>query len=253
MRRSKRHYDEWADRLVDDDALPHEEDAVSAFVGILRSAPLDESSVHSLPAVLAAETLSVVENASDDVMRSRDSRPLPMRWRRRAMISTFLSTLFGKIAVGTVAVAVAATGAAATGNLPDVAQQRVSDALSGIGIEIPAPEESPDGGDVELMGDVEESDGSMEATAPVLPEEASDKAKAVTDTVFEGDPTTGRDFGEAVSGTASDGAARGYAPELPELPEVPEVPELTEVPEVPELPEVPGLPDPADEGTSRRP
>lgn len=179
------------------------------------------------------------------------------------MISTFLSTLFGKIAAGTVAVAVAATGAAATGSLPDVAQQRVSEALSGIGIEIPAPDETPDGGDVELTNDV--GDGSIETTPPVLPEEASEKAKAVIDTVFEGDPTTGRDFGEAVSGTASGGAAKGYAPELPELPEVPAVPGLPEVPAVPdlpevpqrpalpEIPEVPGLPDPADEGTSRRP
>ena len=280
MRRSKRHYDEWADRLAARDRDLGDEDAVSAFVGLLQVESAEEPVDPQLPTTLAAEALHAAQDAPTRTARSRVVRPLTMRWRRRAMISTFLTTLFGKIAIGSVAVAVAATGAAATGNLPDAAQQRVSDAFGGIGIEIPAPERDAEGAGDEALGD---GQGSVETTAPVLPEEASDKAKAVTGTVFEGDPTTGRTFGEAVSGTASDGAGNGIpqlpvvperpqVPLIPEIPAAPEVPALPEQPEAPAAPEVPGMPEglelpeqvpptpeipelpgDADEGLSRRP
>lgn len=252
MRRSKRHYDEWADRLAAGDCDLGDEDAVSAFTGMLQADSADEPVDSRLPATLAAEALQVAENAPVRTTGGRDARPLTMRWRRRAMISTFLSTLFGKIAVGSVAVAVAATGAAATGNLPDVAQQRVADSLAGIGIDIPAPDRGPDGAGDEALSEFE---GSVETTAPVLPDEASDKAKGVTDTVFEGDPADGRDFGEAVSGTASDGAASG-APEAPAVPDRPEQPVAPEQPVTPEQPVAPPtseLPGDADEGLDRRP
>ncbi len=113
------------------------------------------------------------------------------------MISTFLSTLLGKLAVGTVALAATTGGLAATGNLPDPAQQWVADAISHIGVDIPAPS------DVELP---EQTDGVEMPEAPELPEEASDTADAVTGTVFEGDPTDGQEFGEDVADSASDGA-----------------------------------------------
>ena len=86
------------------------------------------------------------------------------------MISSFLSTLFGKIAVGAAAVAIAAT-VTATGNLPAPAQQRVSDALSKAGIHVPAPDQVSAAADAATASD--------ESTPPVLPAQASDTAKAV--------------------------------------------------------------------------
>ena len=246
MRRSKRHYDEWADRLAAGNRDTHDEDAVSVFVGLLQVAPADEAAdSHVSPVDLAGEALQVAQNAQARTSRGRDQQPLTMRWRRRAMISTFLSTLFGKIALGTAAVAVAATGAAATGNLPDAAQQQASDAFGSVGIEIPAPDRVPG---VVPSGGGENPEASLETTAPVLPEEASDKAKAVTDTVFEGDPSMGREFGEAVGGTASDGAA-----DIPERSTLPERSAAPEQPVIPSTPEAPELPAEADGGPERRP
>jgi len=185
------------------------------------------------------------------------------------MISTFLSTLLGKIVAGGLAVAVAATGAAATGTLPDAAQQRAADAFGGIGIEVPAPDRAPeegigDGTDYQDDGTVA---GSRETTPPVLPEEASDTAKAVIGTVFGGDPAEGRDFGQAVARTASGGAVNGVpetpsAPDSPVIPDrpsepatpgSPEIPNRPGVPGIPERPETPELPDDASEGLGRRP
>jgi|FLYL01.1.fsa_nt_gi hypothetical protein len=99
--------------------------------------------------------------------------PLSPRWRRRAMLTTFLSSLFGKLAIAATAVAATTGGLAATGNLPDPAQQWASDALARVGIEIPAP----------------------------------DRADPVLDAVFEGEttPADGRDYGEDVAEVASEG------------------------------------------------
>jgi len=136
------------------------------------------------------------------------------------MLQTFLSTLIGKLMLGTAAVAVAATtGAAATGNLPDPAQQAVSDALGKAGIELPAP------------SDEDLAETPDERTAPVLPDEASDTAKAVTGAVFDGDPKDGRSFGQSVAGVASEATAAVGAPTKPEVREVPQRPESPALPE----------------------
>lgn len=178
------------------------------FVRALREPRATECPIAD-PVHLAAVAAAVTESATS---RRAESPLLTTRWRRRIMIDTFLSTLLGKLVLGSAAVAVAASGAAAAGVLPDPAQQAASDALSNVGIEIPAPE------------DLEEVGG--ERVSPDLPEDASDTAKAVTGAVFEGDPADGRDFGDAVAGTASGGAAG--APELPGLPDEAELPELPE-------------------------
>ncbi|MEE8456809.1 MAG: hypothetical protein V3S28_02055 [Acidimicrobiia bacterium] len=114
------------------------------------------------------------------------------------MITTFLSTLIGKFAIATMAIAAAGGGLAATDNLPDPAQQWVSDVVSGIGIDIPAP------GDVDLP---DQTDGVEVPDAPELPEDAAETADKVVGTVFEGDPSGGSDFGTDVADIASDGKA----------------------------------------------
>jgi hypothetical protein len=158
------------------------------------------------------------------------------------MVSTFLSTLFGKLALGAVGVALAAGGLGATGNLPDQMQQRTADVMARIGITIPAgttetptlpeqasdtakaavtathpspaqmptlPEQASDTAKAPVAAEHpaakdEQTEGRQ---APQLPDQASDKAKAVIGTVFGGNPADGRDFGAAVSATASAGAS----------------------------------------------
>jgi hypothetical protein len=148
------------------------------------------------------------------------------------MISTFLSTLFGKLAIGAVGVALATGGMGATGNLPDPMQQGAADVLSTIGIEIPAP--ATEGPELpnqasERAGAALEAELSDEASpaakaeqakerqAPQLPDDASDKAKAVTTKVFEGDPAEGRAFGAGVAATAAEGAS-GASVSTPKAP-----------------------------------
>lgn len=89
------------------------------------------------------------------------------------MLSTFLSTLLGKLAVGAVALAATSGGLAATGNLPDPAQDWAAERLGAMGIEIPDSN-------------------------------ADDTAKAVTDFIKNGDPND-EYFGDGVADTASEG------------------------------------------------
>ncbi|PKQ29824.1 MAG: hypothetical protein CVT60_03260 [Actinobacteria bacterium HGW-Actinobacteria-10] len=199
MKHSKRYYDELADRLAAGQAAPGDPETLVRFTRTIGSTEEQVGSADELlVGMLASE--AAAQNAAGPVGHG----PVPLvtdTWRRRAMISTFLSTLFGKIALATVATAVAATGAAAaTGNLPDPAQQAVSEAFAKAGISVPAPEES------DSLSEENQLEGSREASAPVLADEASDKAKGVTDSVFSNDPAAGREFGDGVSGTASDGA-----------------------------------------------
>ena len=203
MRRSKQHLDEWIDRLAAGDRESGDGDAVAAFIDRLGSdSAVGEPVNEALPGLLAAEARSVAENSpartrsgsrtTPLLARSRTTQPLARKWRRRTMISTFLSTLLGKFAVATMAIAATGGGLAATDNLPEPVQQWVSDLGANIGIGIPAP------------GDVEMPD------APVLPEDlpedASKTAGNVIGKVFGGDPTE-EDFGDEVAGVASDGAA----------------------------------------------
>jgi hypothetical protein len=141
------------------------------------------------------------------------------------MISTLLSTLFGKLVLGAAGVALATGGLGATGNLPDQMQQRTADVFSSIGIEIPnggaeqpvLPEQAAEqaksaveadhaakGKPTEMPSPAAKAE---ERQAPELPDEASEKAKTVTGKVFESDPADGRDFGAGVAATASGGAS----------------------------------------------
>ena len=189
MRRSNQQLDELIDRLAagsDSEAG----DAVVAFIGQLSSDSVpSDPATENLPRLLAAEAKTVAESIPVRSRSDRVTKPLSRKWRRRAMISAFLSTLLGKLAIATVALAATTGGLAATDNLPDAAQQWVSDAVSNVGINVPAP-----------------NDGNL-PDAPELPDEASDKADAVVETVFDGDPADGREFGGNIADTASDGAS----------------------------------------------
>ncbi len=236
MKRSRRDYDAWADRLAAAESTSRH-DPVAELINALQSAGQDEVH-HSVPSpeTLAVETVRAAKSASD--RRGGPSRaPLSLRWRQRAMLSTFLSTLFGKLALGAVGVALAAGGLGATGHLPEQMQQRTADVMARIGITIPAgaaqtptlptqasdtakaavaadhpaslPQQASDTAKSVVAGDhpAAKADQAQGRVAPQLPDQASDKAKAVTGTVFGGNPADGRDFGAAVSATASGGAS----------------------------------------------
>jgi hypothetical protein len=236
MKRSWRDYDEWADRLAAGEAASGDDYRVAQFVTVLRSTrPGGAPECAPRPKKLAAEALLAARGASNP-RGGRSRAPLSMRWRQRAMVSTFLSTLFGKLMLGAVGIALAAGGLGATGNLPDQMQQRTADAMARIGITIPAAAETPTleqaAGTAKaavaadhpsaLPDQVSETAKAAVAAdrtaakdeqtegrqAPQLPDQASDKATAIIGTVFGGDPTDGRDFGAAVSATASGGVSQ---------------------------------------------
>ncbi len=216
MRRSRRYQDEWADRSADAERVPGDTDRTKAFIETLRSSSTGASEVDdSLIEGLAAEARSVAQDVgSSRPTRGRTTQPLIGRWRRRAMIGTFISTLLGKVAVGIAATSVATSGLAVTGNLPEPAQQWASDTMSEVGIELPAPGERAREEGIE--------EGIDERQQPELPEETADTARDVTDEVFEGDPLDGAEYGEGVADTATEGtegADRGS--DLPE--EVPDI------------------------------
>lgn len=126
------------------------------------------------------------------------SKPLPPRWRRRAVFSTVLSSVAGKIAIAGVALATTAGGLAAADSLPAPAQQAVSDAAAHIGISLPAPDDTLDQND--------------QRVAPELPDGASHTAGRVIEFVFGGDPQfEGAEFGRRVAEIASDGNSQGGA------------------------------------------
>jgi hypothetical protein len=199
MKRSMRHRNEWIKRPMGDDRRPEDGDAVAEFIDRLRSeSTSDGPAPEGLARLLAAEARSAAQIAPARPSSGRIG-PLPARkWRKPAMISAFLSTLLGKLTVAGVALAASTSGLAATGNLPDPAQAWASEALSNIGIEIPDPN------DVELADQAHQADGVevSEVEAPVLPEDAADTAKDVTNAVFEGDPSDGREYGESVADAA---------------------------------------------------
>lgn len=175
MKRSKRHFDEQLDRLLAGDEVPEIGEEIVEVVARLQTGSAGQEPGTALATTLAAE---VRQAESVPVRaRSRITRPLPTRWRRRIMLSTFLSSLFGKLAIGAVALATTAGGLAATGNLPDSVQDWGSEQLNQIGIEIPHSE------DVE---DAEREDAG------------------VLDVIENGDPEDGDEFGTDVADTASD-------------------------------------------------
>ncbi len=195
MRRSKRHLDTWIDSLADAEVLPRDAEAVEVFVNELRTVPVPGPSLDSdLAGVLATEARSVAESVPSRVTAGRTIRPLSWKWRRRTMITTFLSTVFGKLAIAAAAFAVAGGGLAVSDNLPDPAQEWVSNVAEEIGIDIPAPS------DIELPAQV------IDRQAPELPDEASDVADAVVGTIFDGDPLEGSEYGQDIADAAKDAA-----------------------------------------------
>jgi hypothetical protein len=202
MRRSKQNLDKWIDQLASGETGSSDGDVVAAFVRDLGSDSLPGDSIpERMPGILAAEALSVTGTVPTRTGSSRVTQPLASKWRRRTMVGAFLSTLLGKVAIATMAIAVAGGGLATSDNLPDPAQEWVSEAVSHIGIDIPAPSDS------DLPSPHDEAETPESPEAPELPEDASDTADAVTHTVFEGDPADGKEFGASVADTASDGKA----------------------------------------------
>lgn len=174
MRRSKRHLDRQIDRLLAGEPNPEIGERIAELVTRLQTESDSRVSGNGLAATLATEVReaeSVPARA-----RHRTGKPLPTRWRRRIMLSTFLSSLLGKLAIGAVALASTAGGLAATGNLPDPVQEWTAERLGAVGIEIPGPDEAAD-----------------------------DTAKDVIDVIEGGDPYEGEGFGQDVADTASDG------------------------------------------------
>ncbi|MFV1980985.1 MAG: hypothetical protein ACC655_07525, partial [Rhodothermia bacterium] len=201
MRRSKQNLDEWIDQLAAGEPGSRDGDVVAAFVHELGSASFHSESVHEgISGLLAAEALSVTKTVPIRTNPGRTRRPLARKWRRRTMISTFVSTLLGKVAIGTAVLAATTGGLAAADTLPDPAQEWVSEVVSYVGIDIPAPSNAY------LPSQTDEAETSESPESPELPENASDSADTVIDTVFEGDPADGKDFGTSVADTASDGS-----------------------------------------------
>jgi hypothetical protein len=244
MKRSRREYDEWAQRLAAGEAACDDDYRVAQLVTAMQAARRGGAHQCDLrPQKLAAEAMVAARGASNP-RGGRSRAPLSLRWRQRAMVSTFLSTLFGKLVLGSVGIALAVGGLGATGNLPDQMQQRTADVMARIGITIPAagaetpslPEQASDTAKAAVAAEhptpaaqtptlpEQASDTAKAAVAaehpaakdaqtegrqaPQLPDQASDKAKAVVGTVFGNDPAEGRDFGAAVSATASGGTAQ---------------------------------------------
>ena len=174
MKRSKRHFDSQLDRLLTGDEVPELEEGLTDLVTQLQAGTAGRGPDNRLAQTLAAEAA----NAEGTSVRtkSRPGKPLPTRWRRRIMLSTFLSSLFGKLAIGAVALATTTGGLAATGNLPDPVQDWAAEQLASIGADIP---DSTD--------------------------QADETADDVLEIIGEGDPEDGDEFGHDVADTASDG------------------------------------------------
>jgi hypothetical protein len=201
MKRSRRHYDELADRLASGDTTDDARD-LRRFVERLRGEDESVEGQSDLAATLAAEATVFAETASRAPEGRTSSRPLPAEWRRRAMIKTFMSTLAAKLILGGATVAVAAGGGmAATGTLPDPAQEFAARTAARVGLELPHPsdEAADQVRDQERQRDRERS-RTASGTA-----EASGTAGARWGAGSDVDP--GQDRGEGVSSEAPKGTA----------------------------------------------
>lgn len=165
MRRSRQELDAWVDQLHTDEGA----------IGDLARRLVAER--HAEPKTDFVAQIAEAARSVESVPAQESRHPLARKWRRRAMISTFLSSLAGKLAIASVAVAASAGGLTATGNLPDSLQDFAHNALSNVGIEVPSGTEFPD--------------------------EASATADDVLGVIDEGDPTDGEDFGKDVADAAT--------------------------------------------------
>ena len=87
-----------------------------------------------------------------------ESAPPTPRARRRFVLSTFLSTLVGKILAGGVALATVTGGVAATGALPDAVQDPIADVYAIVGFDFPSSDDDVDNADIEDSDDAEIED-----------------------------------------------------------------------------------------------
>ena len=88
---------------------------------------------------------------------SESAAPTP-RARRRFVLSTFLSTLVGKILAGGVALATVTGGVAATGALPDAVQDPIAGVYAMVGFDFPSSDDDVDNADIEDSDDAEDAD-----------------------------------------------------------------------------------------------
>lgn len=212
MRRSTRSdIDRQIDRLAAGDTTG--EGGLDAFWALLIGEPsLEERGVEALAVELSAEALESAPPEHERLDRLR--RPMPAPWRRRAAFSTVASSLVAKIAFAGVAFAATTGGLAASGNLPDPAQQVLSDVAARIGITLPAAgghtEDLTEPTDLEELdlNDTELLHNDPVREAPELPDEASDTAREVLEVVFDsGLWDEIAEFGMRVSEIASQGRA----------------------------------------------
>jgi flagellar motor protein MotB len=223
-----------------DAGFPSGSREVDAFcVSLGLTSQLDPNRIEALAAELAVVASATAPPNQHGVELGRRRRPLLPRWRRRAALTTLMSSIAAKVVFATVAVATTTGGLAATGSLPDPAQQVVSDVASRIGIHIPEP--IPSGLGSELLEELMPSDDtsghgppgnqpagsarvtreigtndSLETTTsetPTLPEAASDQAKWVLTLMSDPDDTAhrseiGKRIAEAASSRHSQAGAR---------------------------------------------
>ncbi len=122
-------------------------------------------------------------------------------------MGTVFSGVIAKIALVTAAIVIAggaaAGGAIAVGGHSAASHTAATESAVKAGLTLPVTN-----GDDSSGSATEPSDLSGR-TAPSLPDQASENAKGVINTVFGTDPHTGADFGAAVSTEASDGKSGG--------------------------------------------
>lgn len=219
MKRTKRHLDAQIDRLLAGDDAPELGDGIADLVVRLRSEQAAGDPSTDLVVTLAAEAR---ESESVPVRaRTRTATPLTPKWRRRIMLSTFLSSLAGKLAIGSVALATTTGGLAATGNLPDPAQDWAAERLGAVGIEIPASDE---------VETVDRSDEVLDVVQGTDPDDRDQEfGEDVADAASDGESTEGLDKADDGAENAGDntdvadevtedpeGAADEYTDEVPE-------------------------------------
>lgn len=207
---------------------------------------------------------TVASNAHGPAVRQGAGLP---NWKRRsAVLSTFISSLLGRVAIGAAATTLSVGAAGASNALPQPLQRVVSDAAGELGIDMPSPD------DPQVEADDPEDDGADQTADDSTPDttapEAEDDSEDAPDASDDGSEDESSDDSEDESdgepsddsdddsedesddessddsdhasdddGAEDQGDDHGHEVEAPEPPEVPEVDEPDE-PEAPEAPEI---------------
>jgi hypothetical protein len=171
--------DATADRLAAGELHPH--DAPPGYAGVARlltDAPLGPAGTE-----IGAELLGAM-------VRAIDSRPTNVR--TRPVLSKLLTA---KVATAVAAVAFATTGAAAaaTGNLPDPAQDAVSDAVSHVGLELPTGSEDHPTGPADNPTDADDHGATVSEVARTTEATGAEKGAAVSEAARAGHGPDGAD------------------------------------------------------------